>query len=182
MAFPATLTDLQSGANTGSLWATDLDGNLVMVARSGQDLEVAQGDVRTISSLSMVAHHGDDDGRPRSMNDLGQIVFSASFTNGTSGIFLSNAVAHLPGDYDGNGVVDSADYVTWRRAVATQNLAADGNRDGVVGAEDYDLWREFYGQSLVLAGSGVGFTPVPEPGAAVLLVMVSPLLFRRRSL
>ena len=29
----------------------------------------------------------------------------------------------------------AADYVTWRRAVATQNLAADGNRDGVVGDE-----------------------------------------------
>lgn len=180
MAFPATLTDLQSGANTGSLWATDLDGNLVMIARSGQDLEVGPGDVRTISSLLMIANHGDDDGRPRSMNDLGQVVFSANFTNGTTGIFLSNAVAHLPGDYDGNGVVDSADYVTWRRAVATQNLAADGNRDGVVGSEDYDLWREFYGQSLVLPGSGVAFAPVPEPEVGLLWAMVSVLFFRRR--
>ena len=180
MAFPATLTDLQSGANSGSLWATDLDGNLVMIARSGEGLEVAPGDVRTISSLSMVAKQGDDDGRPRSMNDLGQVVFSANFTNGTSGIFLSNAVAHLPGDYSGDGMVDSADYVAWRRAVATQNLVADGNRDGVVGEEDYALWREFYGQSLVLGGSGVGFTPVPEPGAGFLSVMLSLASSRRR--
>jgi hypothetical protein len=180
MAFPATLTDLQSGANTGSLWATDLDGNLVMIARTGQDLEVGPGDVRTISSLLMIAKHGDDDGRPRSMNDLGQVVFSANFTNGTSGIFLSNAVAHLPGDYNGDGTVDSADYVTWRTAVATQNLVADGNRDGVVGEGDYALWREFYGQSLVLAGSGVGITPVPEPGVGFLSVMLSLAFFRRR--
>jgi hypothetical protein len=66
-------------------------------------------------------------------------------------------------------------------AVATQNLVADGNRDGVIGPEDYALWREFFGQSLVVAGSGVGITPVPEPGATVLLTMVSVVFFRRRS-
>jgi hypothetical protein len=64
--------------------------------------------------------------------------------------------------------------------VATQNLVADGNRDGVVGEEDYALWREFYGQSLVLAGSGVGFASVPEPAVGFLSVMLSLAFSRRR--
>ena len=179
LAFPAALIDSQSGASTSSLWATDLDGNLTMIARVGEGLEVAKGDVRTISNLTMLAKHGDDDGRPRSMNDLGQIAFSASFTDGTSGIFLSNAVAHLPGDYNGNGKVNAADYVVWRKAVATQNLIADGDRDGVVGPGDYALLREFFGQTLDFEANGVGLAAVPEPGAALLLAMLSPLLLRR---
>jgi hypothetical protein len=179
IAFPATLVDSQGGANTGSLWATDLDGVLTLVARVGDELEVAAGDVRTISNLTMLAKHGDDDGRPRSMNDLGQIAFSASFTDGMSGIFLSNAVAHLPGDYNGSGKVNAADYVIWRKAVATQNLIADGDRDGVVGPGDYALLREFFGQTLNLEASGVGLAAVPEPGAALLLAMLSVFLLRR---
>ena len=167
------------GANKPSLWATDLEGNLVMIARVGGSLEVAPADVRTVTSLSMLAFHGDDDGKPRGLNDLGQIVFSATFGEGLSGVFLSNAVAHLPGDYNGSGKVDAADYVVWRKAVATQDLVADGDRDGVVGAGDYALLREFFGQTLNLEASGVGLVAVPEPGAALLLVMLSVLLLRR---
>ena len=120
LAFPATLSDSQSGASSTSLWATDLDENLMLIARVGSTFEVAVGDVRTVSSLTMLTNHGDDDGRPRGLNDLGQIVFRAGFTDGTSGIFLSSAVAHLPGDYNRDGTVDAADYVVWRKTDGTQ--------------------------------------------------------------
>ena len=166
IAFKNVLTNVSN--NGSSLWATDLDGNLTLIARNGQFLEVADGDGRTIASLNMLTFHGDDDGRPRSLNDLGQIVFQAGFTDGTSGVFLSNAVAHLPGDYNGSGVVDAADYPVWRNSVTTQNLAADGDRNGVVDGADYDLWKEFYGVSLDVAGGGGSLASVPEPDIAVL--------------
>jgi MYXO-CTERM domain-containing protein len=157
-----------------------LDGNLVMIARTGTTMEVAEGDVRTISSLSMLTNHGDDDGRPRGMNDLGQIAFFAAFTNASTGIFLSDAVAHLPGDYNGDGTVDSGDYIVWRKALPAQNLIADGDRNGVVDEADYELLKEFFGMSLS-AGGGSGATAnIPEPHGALLLTIAGALVMGRR--
>jgi hypothetical protein len=178
VAMPALLVEGSTG--TSSLWATDIDGSLVMIGRVGGTLEVSPGDVRTISSLSMLTKHGDDDGKPRGLNDLGQIAFGASFNDGTSGIFVSNVVAHLPGDYNHDHVVDTADYIVWRKAVTTQNLVADGDRDGVVGAGDYEIVREFFGLTLA-AGEGVAVTLVPEPALGVLtFVMLGAMIGSRR--
>jgi len=180
IAVPATLSDTPPGANSSSLWATDIDGNLVMIGRTGGTLEVAPGDVRTISSLSMLTHHGDDDGRPRGLNDLGQLAFSANFSDGTNGIFVSNAVSHLPGDFNGDHVVDTADYIVWRRALATQDPIGDGDRNGVVDERDRELWREFYGATLPNdAGMSAGAN-VPEPAAILLTSFMSTVLLARR--
>jgi hypothetical protein len=179
VAFPSGLTDLQSSATSSSLWATDLDGNLVMIARTGTAMEVAEGDVRTVSALSMRTNHGDDDGRPRGMNDLGQIAFHANFTDGSSGILLSNAVAHLPGDYNGDLTVDGADYIVWRKSLGTPSLIGDGDRNGVVDEADYRLMSEFFGMSLVEELGGGSVAAVPEPQVAVIGVILALLILRR---
>jgi hypothetical protein len=57
----------------------------------------------------------------------------------------------LPGDFNKDGKVDTADYVMWRK-------------DNSVGT--YDEWKTNFG--AVQAGSGGG--AVPEPGSFVLLV------------
>ena len=44
----------------------------------------------------------------------------------------------VPGDYNGNGVVDMADYVLWRNGGPLQN---EINTVGTVDASDYDAWR-----------------------------------------
>jgi hypothetical protein len=181
VAFPAQLI-YEGGPASTSLWATDLEGNLTLIARAGGTIEVAPGDARIISSLNMVTNHGDDDGRPRSMNDLGQIAFHASFTDGSSGVFLSDAVAHLPGDYNKDGKVDSADYIVWRKSVGTSTLLADGDRSGVVDEEDYQLLGEFFGMSLALdTGGGTGAN-VPEPHLAAFAILgLVALRYRRTS-
>ncbi len=47
----------------------------------------------------------------------------------------------LKGDYNGDGVVDAADYTVWRDALgSTMNLAADGDHNGVVDADDHVVW------------------------------------------
>ena len=72
------------------------------------------------------------------------------------------------GDYNRDGAVDAADYVTWRRAEAASpvDLAADGNNDGQVTVADYEIWRAIFGQ----AGSSatLAATTIPEPGGMVL--------------
>ena len=63
------------------------------------------------------------------------------------------------GDYNGNGVVDMADYVLWRNGGPLQNDATPGTVD----ASDYNVWRSFGNHAG--SGSSVGSaSAVPEPG------------------
>lgn len=62
----------------------------------------------------------------------------------------------LPGDYDGNGAVEQADYDVWAATYgSTTMLGADGNDDGVVNSIDYTIWRDNLGQSLSVAQPAV---------------------------
>lgn len=97
----------------------------------------------------------------------------------TSGLFgeqnyalawWTRALPSSLGDYSGNGTVGAEDYTIWKSNFGTSNSAADGNGDGIVDAGDYTLWRDHLGQVLPGAGSGA-LTPVPESGAAWLLVV-----------
>jgi hypothetical protein len=94
----------------------------------------------------------------------------------------------LPGDYNGNGTVDAADYVVWRKTLGTSMpnyTGADGNGNGVVDQDDHAVWRAQFGETLsVGAGSLVAAAPtVPEPATAVLfgagLVAVCGTIFHR---
>jgi hypothetical protein len=71
----------------------------------------------------------------------------------------------VPGDYNGNGAVDAADYVLWRNGGALQN---EVDTPGTVNAADYTEWRARFGNTQ---GSGNGISSaVPEPGTLVLLI------------
>lgn len=90
----------------------------------------------------------------------------------------SVTIATLPGDYNGDGLVDTADYTVWRDTLgSTTMLAADGNGDGTVNVADHGVWTINFGNnSSTTTSSG---TSVPEPTAlALLLVMASMALCR----
>jgi glucose/arabinose dehydrogenase len=67
---------------------------------------------------------------------------------GTGRIYaIRSLVADLPGDYNGDGAVDAADYVVWRDTLGSMTqLAADGDRSGTVDGGDYTLWRQNFGE------------------------------------
>jgi hypothetical protein len=75
----------------------------------------------------------------------------------------------LAGDYNGNGTVDAADYVVWRKSGGSQAA--------------YDVWRANFGKT---SGGGPlafgGATPaVPEPSAAALGLLAGLGLMVRRA-
>ena len=59
----------------------------------------------------------------------------------------------LPGDYNQDGSVDAADYVTWRKT-------------GIDGQSGYETWRTNFG---TMQGFGGGIAATPEPGALFFL-------------
>jgi hypothetical protein len=91
-------------------------------------------------------------------------------------IVRTNLSGVLLPDYNLNGLVDTADFVLWRKENGQMggNLVADGNNDGRVDQLDYDLWRMHYG-AVAGAGSANGSSArlstdaVPEPAASALL-------------
>jgi len=62
--------------------------------------------------------------------------------------------AGIPGDHNGDGSVDAADYVVWRKNDGTH--------------EKYDTWRANFGQTA--SSGGVSNATVPEPVSAWLLI------------
>jgi cyclophilin family peptidyl-prolyl cis-trans isomerase len=89
----------------------------------------------------------------------------------------------LAGDYNNNGVVDTADYTVWRNTLATSYATAytgaDGNGDKLVNNADYDIWKANFGKSDLIytsAGSGSLAASVPEPASALLLALAVALL------
>ena len=81
------------------------------------------------------------------------------------------------GDYNGNGIVDAADYTTWRdtlgQSVAMDGDGADGDESGMIDAGDYTYWVERFGNVVPEGGpaisgataglSGSANSTVPEP-------------------
>jgi hypothetical protein len=81
---------------------------------------------------------------------------------------LSSVSAGLAGDYNGNGVVDAADYVLWRNG--PPSLQNEGASPGVVNKADYDFWRSQFGKSTG-SGAQLASAPVPEPSTRFLAVV-----------
>ncbi len=112
------------------------------------------------------------------------VAFMGTLTDSTflvSGLF-SDPFVDLPGDYDGDGLVNDDDYAVWLAGYgSTDSLLADGNGDGVVDAADYTVWRDNFGASWedFMYQASVS---VPEPASfsAVLLAMLGASRARAR--
>lgn len=69
-------------------------------------------------------------------------------------------------DYNRSGVLESSDYIEWRKAFGQSLSYADGNEDGLVDAADYVVWRK---AATSVFGSGAArgseVASVPEPAA-----------------
>ena len=61
-------------------------------------------------------------------------------------------VMGLPGDYSGDGVVDSADFVVWRKSLDQLVTLPNDTTPGMVTQADFDVWRANFGRTAPAAG------------------------------
>jgi hypothetical protein len=157
-----------NSTNDFGIWATDRAGATQLIVRKGDLLEVVPGDSRTVSELSFVGGNSNSNGWPSAFNNVGQIAFWASFTDGSQGVFVSNEVATVPGDFNFDGTVDTGDYVAWRNGLGT-----------LYSQSHYNIWRAHFGQTpadSLSAPAGTTTTAIPEPPAfAVILWAIAGL-------
>ncbi|MEQ8849636.1 MAG: hypothetical protein RIC11_17995 [Botrimarina sp.] len=140
--------------------ATDL------ITRTGETIEVAPGDIRTVDTIWFLGNSGNSSGESSAFNSDGEVVFMADFADGSRGLMLYSPMPKS-GDYNRDEVVDASDYWAWQTAFGTSGdrVLADGNADGIVDAADYTIWRDALGSGSLY--------PVPEPaGAAAALVLI----------
>jgi len=100
-----------------------------------------------------------------------QTGFDFATGNGLiNGVSAMNATRVSQGDYNGNGVVDAADYTAWRDRLGssvTAYTSADGNGDGQITQADYDVWKAHFGETFPVPGAGSG-SIAAEPASAAM--------------
>ncbi|HMO86799.1 MAG TPA: hypothetical protein PKC18_17960, partial [Lacipirellulaceae bacterium] len=83
------------------------------------------------------------------------------------------------GDFNGDGVIDAADYTVWRNAFGATGLEpfapGDGNGDGQVDIEDYAIWKTQYGTSTGASATEPA-TSLPEPSSFALLGLAAAIV------
>ncbi|MCA9188865.1 MAG: leishmanolysin-related zinc metalloendopeptidase [Pirellulaceae bacterium] len=114
----------------------------------------------------------------QSLRDIGFVIANPASTD------------IVPGDYNGNGVVDAADYTVWKDNFGANNEAADGNQDGRVNAADYTIWKDAFATNgtravasttaASAAASHAHPSSVPEPGCWAITLVIGGALFQAR--
>lgn len=116
---------------------------------------------------------------PGSTFDLGRfsgyrLGTSNGNLRGSFEISTIETVVFRPGDFNGDGEVDSGDYLLWREHFGKEynlyngafQFGPDGNGDGKVDAADFTIWRDSYVQSS-------SAQLLPEPATALLLAIAA---------
>ncbi|QDU55237.1 autotransporter-associated beta strand repeat-containing protein [Aeoliella mucimassa] len=111
--------------------------------------------------------------------------FQVNYDYSSDLVTLTDYLAGIPGDFNGDGIVDLGDYSVWRDHLGESDVALspgstlDGS--GLVDAGDYVTWKANFGTSLATSSTSPA-TMVPEPGTSVLLFAAGSLsLALRRS-
>lgn len=88
-----------------------------------------------------------------------------------------NAASRMPGDYNGDNVVDGNDFLVWQRLFnLTTNLTADGSLNGTVDGDDLAIWKQNLGRIWPTPPNALA---VPEPAAISLLAWSLLIMWRR---
>jgi len=171
----------QSSSPSDTEWATSLVGNnsdKLIAASNHADLDFtvwapafdgpSPSLLENILSHKAVVHLITDD-----------IYFDVRFTDFGIGFFTyrrstAGFSVEPTGDYNGDHVVDAADYTVWRDLFGqfpdSFGGGADGDQSGIIDQGDYEFWRSRFGNLVPEDVSGLAVA-APEPSAVVTLLI-----------
>lgn len=178
IAFQGTLRVGVGGVTEDSdaaIWATDQAGVLRLIAREGDTIEVAPGDIRTITGLRMNGGSGGADGYRTPFADNGEIVFWADLDD-ADGVFRSMLVAApaVSGDFNGDGRVDNADLSLLLGSWGDATAPAEWTNGFTSPVDNGEL-------SALLGNWGFGTSvAIPEPSGLWLVLAVVGCLRSKR--
>lgn len=110
----------------------------------------------------------------------GRLAYMADFGFVVQDSFVTMITPAEPGDYNGDGHVDSLDYNVWRGAFGTDASATDGNRDGHVDGADYVLWRNHLPPVIVgAATAATNIVPEYVSATQIVFILLSWMMPRR---
>jgi len=152
--------------DSGASWNLDyvLNTNLGTGGVRGLDGAIVNGNAVLYASTAPSVTDGTINNSIVTVTDTGAAsAFSTVFTAPTNtmvrGVVFVPGPAGIAGDYNNDGKVDAADYVTWR----TNPGANGGDPAG------YNTWRANFGTGG--PGAGLGAGAVPEPTSVALFVL-----------
>jgi autotransporter-associated beta strand protein len=95
----------------------------------------------------------------------------AGLTWNTSQLYTAGtlSVGSILADFNYDGLVDTSDYIVWRKGLGTTYTQSD-----------YDAWRAHFGQSSGSGSAAVANAAVPEPATLMLLMFAAVGWYLRR--
>lgn len=158
-----------------------LDGSLLLTLEGGFAPDATDTFV-LLDADSLVgefANNGIGD-RVMLVDGSGSFVINYDVVNGT--VTASDFLTGLAGDYNADGVVDTADYTVWRDNVgANAGTLLNDTDGGVIGQAQYDTWSANYGSSLTAQTTSQSLA-VPEPSTfGILIAGLAGAALRRRA-
>ncbi|MGD9634360.1 MAG: hypothetical protein AB7G28_06645 [Pirellulales bacterium] len=122
------------------------------------------------NARSFTVHTGDGNGNFYTFPKEG--IYARTIVNQMIVDTVPDESAATPGDYNGDQVVNAADYTVWRDTLnSTTDLRADGNHSGTVDAGDYGVWKTNFGTAG--GGGAISNSAVPEPQYLSMLALAA---------
>jgi hypothetical protein len=125
-----------------------------------------------------------------SLRNWDTVVLGSGLSNASTSAYFDNVLVQLNppeappvnADFNGDGTIDAADYVAWKkfnpRASGATPAMGDADGDGDNDDTDYALWQENFAEAS--PGSGGGGA-VPEPSTISLMLLgMAAMMGRRR--
>jgi len=123
--------------NGEGVWHRTADGgHYARVTATGRTLPI-NGVPHTVSAVSDPARcSGGQDGRGSPFNDNGQLNFSVVFTDGAHAVYRVEAPIACPADFNGDGTVNTLDFIAFLNAWTAHDPRGDFNGDGTINTID----------------------------------------------